>query len=155
MNPVKNSTRTMEEEMSKVQKYWKKNALWTALLLAGIFLWSFITGPGLSVVPGADALTLTDHNGRAVTVAYSTITEAELLENAEFGAPVDGTDQKNGKSGTWEHPGWGTYTLCVYNSCHSAVRICTDEGSYVVNLASAEETAQLYQLIQNSMPASR
>lgn len=155
MNPVKNSTRTMEEEMSKVQKYWKKNALWTALLLAGVFLWSFLTGPGLSVAPGALALTLTAHDGSVTKVDYSTVTEVQWLEEPEYGTAVAGTDQKNGKSGTWEHPQWGIYTLCVYDSCTGAVKIQTDAGCYVVNLASAEETAQLYQLIQDKMPESR
>ena len=155
MKNMKSTTRTMEEEVSKVQKYWKKNALWTTLLLAGVFLWSFFTGPGLSVAPGALALTLTAHDGSVAKVDYSTITEVQWLEELECGTVVAGTERKDGKSGTWEHPQWGTYCLCVYDSCASAVRIETQTGSYVVNLASGEETAQLYQLIQDKMPASR
>ena len=155
MDNTKKTNRTVAEEVSAAQKYWKKNYLWTALLFVGIFLWSFLKGPGLSVAPGSDALTLTAHDGQVVTIAYSTITEAELLDDPQYGAILNGADQKDGKSGTWEHPQWGSYTLYVYNSCPSAVRIQSGENCYVINLASANETQQLYRLIQESMPASK
>lgn len=155
MERINHSSKTLQEEMARDQKYWKKNLLWTLFLLAGVFLWGFLSGPGLSVVPGATELTLTTHNGQTAAVAYSSITEAELLEAPVFGTVLEGTEQKNGKSGIWEHPQWGSYTLCVYNSCPSALRILTEEGCYVVNLASRQETDQLYQLIQDKMPASR
>ena len=155
MDNTKKTNRTVAEEVSEAQKYWKKNYLWTALLFVGIFLWSFLKGPGLSVVPGADELTLTAHDGQVVSVAYSTITAAELLEEPQYGTMVNGSEQKDGKTGTWEHPQWGSYTLCVYNSCQSAVRIQSGENCYVINLASLSETQQLYQLIHDSMPASK
>ena len=155
MKNMKSTTGTMEEEVSKVQKYWKKNFLWTMLLLGAIFVWCFITGPGLSVATGAETLTLTGHDGWTVSVSYDSIEEAELLEEPWYGTMVDGTDQKNGRSGIWEHPQWGSYTLCTYGSCTSAVRLQTREGCFLVNLASREETLQLYQLIQDKMPVSR
>lgn len=155
MEKMNHSAKTLQEELARDQKYWKKNLLWTLLLLAGVVLWSFLSGPGLSVVPGAAELTLTTHEGQSVAVAYSSITEAELLEAPAFGTVLEGTDGKDGKSGVWEHPQWGRYTLCVYNSCPDALRILTEDDCYVVNLASRQETDQLYQLIQDKMPASR
>ena len=155
MQKNENRAKTLKEELDSEQKYWRKNSLWTILIFVGIFLWSYLNAPGLSVVPGADALSLTDHNGQVVTVAYSEITEAELMEEPQYGTMLTGTDQKDGKTGTWEHPQWGSYTLCVYNSCPSAVRIQSGENCYVINLASRNETEQLYQLIQEIMPASK
>ena len=81
--------------------------------------------------------------------------EAELLEDVRYGTLLEGKETRQGRSGTWETSQWGSYTLCVYNSCPDAIRIETQEGSYVVNLASEGETRQLYQLIQDKMPASR
>ena len=143
METFKNPARTVEEEMSREQKFWKKNHLWTLLVLAGVVLWSLISGPGLSVAPGSDVLTLTDHNGKALSLDYSSITEVQLLEDVEYGTLLEGADQRSGKSGTWEHSQWGRYTLCVYASCPSAVRILTEDGCYVVNLASEGDTQQL------------
>jgi hypothetical protein len=155
MDNTKKTNRTVAEEVSEAQKYWKKNYLWTALLFVGIFLWSFLKGPGLSVVPGADELTVTAHDGQVVSVAYSTITAAELLEEPQYGTMISGAEQKDGKTGTWEHPQWGSYTLCAYASSSLCVRIETDHGSYVLNLPSEDETRQLFRLIQDRIPASR
>jgi DhnA family fructose-bisphosphate aldolase class Ia len=66
-----------------------------------------------------------------------------------------GKENRQGSSGIWENPQWGSYTLCVYASSDKAIRITTDADCYVVNLASEAETEQLYQLIQDKMPASR
>ena len=154
MEQFQNPVRTVEEEMSREQKFWKRNQLWT-VLVAMVVLFGLLGGNSLSVAPGAEELTLIMHDDSAQTIRYDAIAELELLEDADYGVMHQGKDTRQGKSGTWEHPQWGSYTLCVYASCDSAVRILTEDNCYVVNLPSEGETAQLYQLVLDRIPASR
>lgn len=154
MQEYKKRTRTVQEEMVRERKYWKQNQLW-ALVLAAVVLFSLIGGSGLSVAPGSTELLLTFQDGETAVVTYDGITAVELLEHPQYGTMVEGKDTRSGKSGTWEHPEWGNYTLCVYGSCDSAVRILTEDRCYVVNLSSETETEQLYQILQDKIRTSR
>ena len=154
METYKKTSRTVQEEMSREQKFWKQNQLWSLLLAAAVLVVMLIR-PGLSVAPGAAELMLSMHDGSTETLSYSSITAAELLEKADHGTMAQGKETRTGKSGTWEHPDRGSYTLCVYTSCHSAVLLTTEDGCYMVNLPSEDETRQLYQLILEKLPASR
>lgn len=154
MEQFQNPVRTVEEEMSREQKFWKRNQLWT-VLVAMVVLFGLLGGNSLSVAPGAEELTLIMHDDSAQTIRYDAIAELELLEDADYGVMHQGKDTRQGKSGTWEHPQWGSYTLCVYASSNKVVRITTETGCYLVNLASDGETEQLFQLLQDKMPASR
>ena len=154
MEQFKNSTRTVEEELSRERKFWRRNQICTTILVA-VVLFGILGRNSLSVAPGSEELTLMMHDGTAQTLDYSAVTDLELLEDVNFGVMYQGKDTRQGKSGTWEHPQWGSYTLCAYASSGSAIRIATDNGCYVVNLASDAETRQLYQLLQDKMPASR
>ncbi len=155
MEEHKKQTRTVGEEMARERKFWRQNQLWALLLFGAVILFSFFGGSGLSVVPGPEKLTLTMHDGQTATVAYDRITEVQLLENHFYGNILEGTDDRAGKSGTWEHADWGTYTLCVYASCDPAVRVLAGEDCYVVNLPSDAETRQLCQILLDKAPASR
>ena len=146
--------RTVQEELARERKYWKQNQVW-ALVLAAVVLLNLLGGSGVSVAPSADVLMLTMHDGSTEELGYDTILSADLLKDADYGTTAEGKDTRSGKSGTWEHPEWGSYTLCIYTSCDWAVRITTEDGCYVVNLSSEEETGQLYQLIQDKLPASQ
>lgn len=154
MEQFQNPVRTVEEEMSREQKFWKRNQLWT-VLVAMVVLFGLLGGNSLSVAPGAEELTLIMHDDSAQTIRYDAIAELELLEDADYGVMHQGKDTRQGKSGTWEYPQWGSYTLCVYASSNKVVRITTETGCYLVNLASDGETEQLFQLLQDKMPASR
>lgn len=154
MQENRKQVRTVQEEMARERKYWQQNQVW-ALVLAAVVLLNLLGGSGVSVAPGPEALTLTMHDGSTRVVEYADMLSAELLENVDYGAVMEGTETRTGRSGTWEHPAWGSYTICTYASCDRVVRITTEVGSYVMNLASEEETRQLYQLIQDKMPASR
>ena len=155
METFNNPERTLQEELTRDRKYWKRNHLWTLLVLAAVLLWSLLSGPGQSVVPGAQELTLTTHSGQRIVIPYEDITEAELMEEPQYGTMLQGKDSRGGKSGSWEHPQWGEYTLCVYGSCPSAVRVLAGDGCYVMNLASQSDTEQLYQLIQERAFAAK
>jgi len=133
--------------MSREQRFWKRNNLWTVLLLAAVLIFSLFSGPGLSVVPGASELKLTMHDGNTTVISYDSITDVELLEQPDYGTKLAGKEDNRGKSGSWEHSEWGVYTLCVYSSSDSAVRIVAGDLSYVVSLGSSDETAQLYGII--------
>lgn len=154
MQENRKQARTVQEEASRERKFWRQNQLWSALL-AVVVLFGMMGRTGLSVAPGAAELLLTMADGSTETVEYSSIVSAELLENADYGTAAEGKQTRMGKSGTWEHPVWGSYTLCAYAACSSAVRITTEDRCYVVNLPSEEETDQLYQLIQDKLFASR
>ena len=153
MDENKNEARSVREEMSREQTYWKRNFLWSVLLIVAVLVFSLFRGSGLSVAPSASELMLTLHDGTAVVIPYEQITEAELLEQPEFGTMLEGKDDLRGKSGSWEHPEWGTYTLCVYRSSDKVVRLVAGERIYTVSLASAADTEQLYGIILEKSPA--
>lgn len=154
MENNKREVRTVQEEMARERKFWKQNQLWS-LLLVVVVLFGMLGKSGVSVAPGADTLMLSMHDGTTAALDYDDILSAELLDNPDFGTAAEGKETRTGKSGTWNHPQWGSYTLCVYSSCTSAVRMETKGQCYVVNLPSEEETRQLYQLIADKLPASR
>lgn len=154
MEQFKNSNRTVEEELTRERKFWKRNQICTAIVVV-VVLFGLLGGSGLSVAPGAEELTMILHDDTELTVSYDAITDLELLEDVNYGVMYQGKDTRQGKSGTWENPQWGSYTLCVYASSDKSVRITTETGCYVVNLASDGETQQLYQLLQDKMPAAR
>ena len=154
MEQFKKTVRTVEEEMSRERKFWKQNQLWS-VLLAVVILCGMLGKNGMSVAPGPEGLMLTSHDGSTETVAYETVVSAEFLESADYGTAVQGKETRTGKSGIWLHPVRGSYTLCVYASCDSAVQILTEDHCYLVNLPSEEETLQLNQLVLDRIPASR
>lgn len=154
MEKSKNSARTVQEELSRERKYWRQNLIWTALLALLVFFGMLGTASP-SVAPGAAGLTLTMHDGSTDTVDYSAIVSAVLSENTDYGTVIEGKDTRTGKSGSWEHPEWGNYTCCTYASCPLTVRISVETHTYVINLPSEAETRQLYQMIQDKLPASK
>ena len=150
MQENRKEVRTVQEEMVRERKYWKRNQVWALVLAAAVVLFGLLGGSGVSVAPGADALTMTMHDGTAQSLEYAAITQVELLEEPDYGTVIEGRDTRAGKSGAWDHPEWGRYTLCVYASCGQVLRLTTEDGCYVVNLPSGSETQQLYQLILES-----
>lgn len=154
MKNTKHAARTVQEEVARERKFWKQNQLWS-ILLAVVILFGLFGRPGVSVAPGADEIMLSMHDGSTATVEYAGILSAELLDSPSYGSAAEGKETRTGKSGSWVHPQWGSYTLCVYDSCQSVVRMETEEHCYVINLPSEEETRQLYQLILDKLPASR
>lgn len=154
MQENRKQARTFQEEIARDRKYWKQNQLW-ALVLAAVVLLNLLGGSSLSVAPGPEELTLTMHDGQVCTIPYSAITEVQLLEDPQYGTMTQGKETRQGSSGTWEHPQWGSYTLCAYASSSSAVRILAEGKCYVTNLSSLAETQQLYQIIQEKSAARK
>ena len=154
MQENRKQERTVQEEMARERKYWKQNQVW-ALVLAAVLLLNLLGGSGLSVATGPAELTLTMHDGEICTVPYSSITQVRLLEEPQYGTVIQGTETRQGKSGTWEHPEWGAYTLCTYSSSSCAVWILAEGKCYVANLSSPMETRQLYEILQEKSPVSK
>ena len=154
MQENRKQARTVQEEMARERKYWKQNQIW-ALVLAAVVLLNLLGGSSLSVATGPEALTLTLHDGQTCAVPYDSITEVRLLEELQYGTMVEGKQTRQGRSGTWEHPEWGTYTLCTYSSSSCALWLMAEDRCYVVNLSSPAETRQLYQIIQEKSPVSQ
>lgn len=154
MEKMEHKNRTVQEELARERKFWKQNQIWS-LLLVVVVLFGMLGRSGVSVAPKAEELMLSLHDGTTTVVDYSSILSAELLEDPDYGTLAEGKESRSGKSGTWNHPQWGSYTLCIYGSCGTAVKIDTADQRYLVNLPSEEETLQLYQLIQEKLPASR
>lgn len=157
VNPMEENrkqVRTVAEEMARERKFWRQNQIWSILLVV-VVLFGILGRSGVSVAPGAGELMLTMHDGSTAVVEYEDIVCAELLSSPDYGSATEGKETRTGKSGTWEHPRWGSYTLCVYGSCNLAVRIETDGATYVANLPSEEETRQLYQIVLEKSPVSQ
>lgn len=154
MQENRKQERTVQEEIARERKYWKQNQIW-ALVLAAVVLLSLLGGSGFSVAPGPAELTLTMHDGQTCTVPYSSITDARLLEEPQYGTMIEGKQTRQGQSGTWEHPEWGRYTLCAYSSSSCAVWILADGQCYVANLSSPAETQQLYQILLEKSSVSK
>ena len=154
MEQLKNSTRTVEEELSRERKFWRRNQICTVIVVI-VVLVGLLGGSSISVAPQATALTMTMHDGSTEVLNYADIVSADPLEYMDYGTLSAGKETRQGRSGIWDHPQWGSYTLCAYASCESAIFIQTEDRCYVVNLPSREETYQLYQLLQDKIPASR
>ena len=154
MQENRKQARTFQEEIARDRKYWKQNQIW-ALVLAAVVLLNLLGGSGLSVATGPDRITLTMHDGSLRPIPYDSITGVQLLESPQYGTMIQGKETRQGSSGTWEHPQWGSYTLCVYASSGCALRLLTEADSYVISLGSAGETRQLYQIILEKSAASR
>lgn len=157
VNPMvenRKQTRTVAEEMVRERKFWRQNQIWS-IVLTVVVIFGMLGRSGVSVAPGAGELMLTMHDGSTAVVKYDDILSAELLDSPDYGVAADGKETRTGKSGTWEHPQWGSYTLCVYGSCKLAVRMETKESTFVANLPSEEETRQLYQIVLEKSPVSK
>ena len=84
MEQFKNSTRTVEEELTRERKFWRRNQICTAILVV-VVLFGLLGGNSVSVAPGAEELTMILHDDSAQVIRYDTITDLELLEDAQFG----------------------------------------------------------------------
>lgn len=157
VNPMvenRKQVRTVAEEMVRERKFWRQNQIWSILLIV-VVVFGMLGRSGVSVAPGAGELMLTMHDGSTAVVEYDDILSVELLNSPDYGSAAEGKETRTGKSGTWEHPQWGSYTLCVYGSCNLAVRIETNGAVYVANLPSGEETRQMYQIVLEKSPVSK
>jgi len=143
---VEDKQTPLQEELVRQRKYWRKNHIWTVLILVAVFLYTMLTGPAISVTPGPEALKL-DMPNQSVVLPYDAITDCELIEQPDFGTCVEGKDARKYQCGRWENEAWGTYTLCVYTSSKECIVIKTDTEIYVVNMASDSDTEQMFQQI--------
>ena len=137
---------TLQEEMVRQQKYWKKNHIWTVLILLAVLIYTVIAGPAITVAADREHLKL-DMPNHAVVLPYDSITAASLEKSVDYGVCSVGKDARQYKCGTWENEAWGSYTLCVYTAAEQCVVLETTTGRYVVNMASDADTERLYEMI--------
>ena len=140
-------TRSVREEAAREHKFWKRNVLWSLLVLAALFAYSLAVGPKIAVEVLQEEIRLTMEDKSVHTIRISEIIDMELVENPDYGTCETGSDKRQSRSGTWQNECWGEYILCAYDSCNSCIVVQTGEGTVVFNLASDIDTEQMYQTI--------
>ena len=132
------SGRSLQEETTREQQYWKKNSVWTLLIFAALFVYSVFTGPNIAVEMTDLGLSLKLDDGTVCQIPYDSIESAELVDQPDFGTCIEGKDARRWKSGTFENELWGEYTVCAYTSSENCITVNTGTQTYVMYINNQE-----------------
>lgn len=137
------------EQNSKKERTRKWGKYATVLLIALLLIYACVdtylqNKNAISLVCGENQLEITDPGGAASAVPYRDIVNAELVTEADFGAPVAGMETDRWLYGLWENDIWGIYTLCIGTDAQSCIAVYTEEDVYVIGYGSGEDTAVFY-----------
>ena len=144
---------TVQEASEKSFSMWKRNMLWTALIVATFIVYSLVRSTPANVSLGKDAVTITYQDKSVTTLSYDGIREATLLEDADFGQPLSGGVQAGGGwSGKWRSEEWGDYMLMIHPGLTYSIRLDTDASVYVISGTTDEETQAWYDSLQSLIP---
>ncbi|MEA4964981.1 MAG: hypothetical protein VB055_04035 [Oscillospiraceae bacterium] len=140
----------LDQEMQK--KYWKKNYIWTALVLVAAAVYFIFSSPGVSLAYGETELQVTAPDRVVTVVPYADLTEVMFAEDPDYGSAVQGGEKSGCHFGTWENSAWGTYYLCVYQNTDCCIILMLQSGATVViNASSRTDTETLYEGILEKM----
>lgn len=82
----------LQQESDRQNRYWKKNYLWTLLVLAVVVAIGLFQGAsGFTVAPGDDALVITMPEGEAVVVPYEDVESVTMEEAPDYGECLQGS----------------------------------------------------------------
>ena len=144
MQENRKQARTVAEEMVRERNFWRQNQIWSILLIV-VVVFGMLGRSGVSVAPGAGELLLTMHDGSTAVVEYDDMLSVELLSTPDYGSVTEGKETRTGKSGTWEHPRWGSYTLCVIPGNSKAILVKMDSTTAVFCCTTDEKTQTLFE----------
>ena len=148
-----------EDAIEKNERLLKRNNKLNIIIIAAIFigviLYSVLGKGGKGSARGfhfsEDGMIITDSEGKIVSVPYTAMEEVTLIEEAEYGEPVNGEITgvlgSRQMEGTFASPMFGEYTAACSPKIKSAVLIKTQDTSYVINMENDQSTAALYDAI--------
>ncbi len=88
-------------------------------------------------------ITFLDASGETVVIPYSDVLSIELLEEPDYGEPVDGRVENDIRIGTWESDELGVYLSYTDTDIDSCLLLQTEGQTYAVNYENDETTAAL------------
>lgn len=140
---------TLDEELKRQRRYWKRDLICSLVVVAVVLVISLFRGSAPVISPGEFQLTVQAPDGQISYADYAEVTAVSLLDTADYGTCLEGESTGRYFYGSWENEAWGEYDLCVY----AKVPVCLviesgSAGTLVVNCSSAEETEQLFELLQ-------
>ncbi len=148
-----------EDAIEKNERLLKRNNKINIIIIAAIFigviLYSILGKGGKGSARGfrfsEDGMIITDSEGKTVSVPYTAMEEVTLIEEAEYGEPVEGETTgmlgNRQMEGTFTSSMFGEYTAACSPKIKSAILIKTKDASYVINMENDKSTAALYDAI--------
>ena len=99
---------TVQEAERRGTDMWKRNMLWTVLILVAFIVYTAVRGSSTFAVALTEAeVQITYPNKSVTSLPYGEITAVSLLKDADFGECVSGTQQGSGWYGQWHSSEWG------------------------------------------------
>lgn len=114
------------------------------ILLLSLFMKKTET---VSISIGDDDMVVEAVSGFSTQILWDEVTAVETRDALELGTLVEGTDEGDEQSGTWENDEFGTYTLCTDATISCYLVFYTQSGVVVINFESAETTQSLCEAI--------
>jgi len=151
----------VEEAREQNERTIKRNNRWNLIIIVAAFVGFVIyslVGKNGAAGQGfrfeENGLVIADSAGNETAVNYDQMESVTLVENADYGDPVDG--QITGffikyMEGTFRSKMFGDYTACCEAKLTKAIWIKTAETSYVINTESDEATVSLYEAMMQRM----
>lgn len=124
--------------------------IWAAVIL---LLSQTMGGGSVSLLSlKADGLAFESTSGLSSAVSWTEIRSAEVRQEADYGAVVQGTDNSKEKSGIWKNAEFGEYELFVNPGIKTCIVCFTNADQVIVfNFESADSTMSLYEVIVRKM----
>ena len=139
---------TVQEAERRGTDMWKRNMLWTVLILVAFIVYTAVRGSSTFAVALTEAeVQITYPNKSVTSLPYGEITAVSLLKDADFGECVSGTQQGSGWYGQWHSSEWGDYTLCIHTEPDTALKLDVGQDLYVLSGRTDEETRSFEQAL--------
>lgn len=134
----------MNTKKQDKKRIWISWILWIAVIL----ILARVMGGGSQVIAVTieeDGLSLLSEAGTDFRFGWEEVKDLELREEWDYGTKVEGVDNGEEKSGTWENTELGEYMLLVNADIRSVILCGMENGENLVfNFESEESTASLY-----------
>ena len=109
-----------------------------------LILYTLFQPHGMLVDFSDTALTVTDPDNQAKVFNYQDIKSVEQIRSPLYGTIIQGRQSSTCWYGLYQSPLWQVYNLCIHPSCPLCVVITTDNGVFVFNGVTEEETTVYY-----------
>lgn len=125
-----------------------KNILLMLAICVGFTLVSLLSGnDGIGLDFDEDFLTVSGPEKYSYSIAYSQISDLELVEQTDFGEPAAGEENRNYRWGGWKNDAWQEYDLCAAKTADMCILITADDGSrFAFNYQDDATTQQVYSM---------
>lgn len=135
--------------------WWKLNMFCAILIIVAATVF-FLMGDSSSDALTWDdqALFLTLSENMSYTIPYADIVRVELLEDADFGVCLSGSDTAKSRYGIWENDRIGEYVLYARQSTSPVIQISTTRETYWIALENEDTTTAFYRAFADMLEGS-